>query len=97
MAVVNRAFANAYAPDGNIINKFKLGIGKGRMANIIGIMEDFHQTSVDKPAMPEIDLCAAQLVPTDGFYQPTLQAHVELAIRTSVASDRCLCLNSAAP
>jgi predicted permease len=85
VAVVNRAFANAYAPDGNIINKFKLGIGKGRMANIIGIMEDFHQTSVDQPAMPEIDLCAAQLVPTDGFYQPTLQAHVELAIRTSVA------------
>jgi predicted permease len=85
VAVVNRAFANAYAPDGNIINKFKLGIGKGRMANIIGIMEDFHQTSVDQPAMPEIDLCAAQLVPTDGFYQPTLQAHLELAIRTSVA------------
>jgi ABC-type antimicrobial peptide transport system permease subunit len=25
------------------------------------------------------------LVPTDGFYQPTLQAHLELAIRTSVA------------
>jgi predicted permease len=85
VAVVNRAFANAYAPDGNIINKFKLGIGKGRTANIIGIMEDFHQASVDQPAMPEIDLCAAQLVPTDGFYQPTLQAHVELAIRTSIA------------
>jgi predicted permease len=85
VAVVNRAFANAYAPDGDIINKFKLGLGKERMAKIVGIMEDFHQTSVDKPAMPEIDLCAAQLLPTDGFYQPTLQAHVELAIRTSIA------------
>jgi predicted permease len=85
VAVVNRAFANAYAPDGGIIGKFKLGIGKERMAKIIGIMDDFHQASVDQPAMPEIDLCAAQLVPTDGLYQPTLQAHVELAIRTSVA------------
>jgi predicted permease len=83
VAVVNRAFANLYAPHGDIVDKFKLRIGKDRPVKIIGIMEDFHQTSIDRAPMPEIDFCAPQLLPTDGFYQPTLLAHTEIAIRIS--------------
>ena len=30
-----------------------------------------------------IDFNAAQMRPTDGFYQPTMQAHVEIALRSS--------------
>ena len=83
VAVVNRAFANLYSASGVSIDKFSLSLGKGRNTKIVGVMDDFHQASIDKPSVPEIDFCASQLRPTDGFYQPTLQAHVELAIRTS--------------
>jgi predicted permease len=85
VAVVNRAFANLYSPDGEIIDKFHIRVGKGREAKIIGVMDDFHQDTIDKPSVPEIDFCATQLRETDGFYQPTVQAHMELALRTTEA------------
>ena len=83
VAVVNRAFAQLYTPDGNIIDHFTLNLGPGRQARIVGVMDDFHQAAINQPSSPEIDVCATQLKPTDGFYQPTLQAHVELAVRTT--------------
>jgi len=82
VAVVNRAFAQRYLPAGDVMEKFSINLGKKRAARIIGVMDDFHQTSIDQPSFPEIDFCAPQLLPTDGFYQPILLAHVELAIRT---------------
>lgn len=82
VAVVNRAFARLYAPDGNIIDRMKIGLGKDREARIVGVMDDFHQAAIDEPSVPEIDFCAPQMKETDGFYQPTLSAHVELAVRT---------------
>lgn len=82
VAVVNRAFAQLYLPSGDVMEKLKLSMGKGREIKIVGVMDDFHQASIDAPAAPEIDICATQLRATDGFYQPTLQAHVEMAVRT---------------
>jgi predicted permease len=84
VAVVNRAFANWYAPDGDIIGHFKLGFGlKDRTATVVGVMDDFRQASIERPSMPEIDFCTNQLREGDGFYQPTMQAHIELALRTT--------------
>src|SRR5258708_3910688 len=83
VAVVNRAFARLYSPDEEIIGKFHVGMGKERQATIVGVMDDFHQSSIHEPSFPEINFCANQLLPTDGFYQPVLQAHIELAIRTA--------------
>jgi predicted permease len=83
VAVVNRAFARLYSPDSSVIGKMNIGLAKDRSAKIVGVMEDFHQATIDKPPMPEIDFCSTQLRQGDGFYQPTLQAHVELALRTS--------------
>jgi putative ABC transport system permease protein len=82
VAVVNRAFARLFEQQRDIMS-FKMGIGKNRAARIVGVIDDFHQAAIDKPSYPEIDFCAPQLKPTDGFYQPTLLAHVELAIRTT--------------
>ncbi len=82
VAVVNRAFARLYSADEDIIGKFQIGMNKDRQAAIVGVMDDFHQSSIEGPPVPEIDFCANQMRPTDGFYQPVLQAHVELAIRT---------------
>jgi len=87
VAVVNRAFAKLYMPAGDIMN-FGIGLGEGRQAKIVGVIDDFHQTSIDQPAFPEIDFCAPQLRATDGFYQPTLLAHVEIAMRTQTGPEQ---------
>ena len=82
VAVVNRAFAKLYAPDGDVVEKSYISLSKDRQAKIVGVMDDFHQAAINEPAVPEIDFCAPQMKETDGFYQPTMQAHVELAART---------------
>jgi putative ABC transport system permease protein len=87
VAVVNRAFEKLYMPVGDVMN-FNIGLGKGRQAKIVGVIDDFHQTSIDRPAFPEIDFCAPQLRATDGFYQPTLLAHVEIAMRTQTGPEQ---------
>ncbi len=88
VAVVNQAFAKAYEPANGDVGKFNFGMsGKNgenrRQFKIVGVMDDLHQVGIAEPAMPEIDLNAAQMRPTDGFYQPTMQAHVELVLRSS--------------
>jgi predicted permease len=83
VAVVNRTFAKLYEQSGDSIRNFTIGSSKDRECKIIGVIEDFHQAGISAPALPEIDFNAVQMLPTDGFYQPTLKAHVELAIRTS--------------
>jgi putative ABC transport system permease protein len=87
VAVVNKAFAQLYLPAGDVMEKFSIGSSDDRKAKIVGVIEDFHQTSIDHPSSPEIDFCATQLRPTDGFYQPTLLAHVEIAVRTQTAPE----------
>jgi predicted permease len=82
VAVVNKAFAQLYLPQGDVMDKFTINWAKDRQAKIVGVVDDFHQASIDRPSVPEIDLCAPQLRPTDGFYQPTLLAHAEIAVRT---------------
>lgn len=79
--VVNRAFARLYAPLGDL-SHFKLGQGS-RSFHVVGVIDDFHQQGLAEPSAPEVDLNAAQLRPTDNFYQPTLKAHAEILLRSS--------------
>ncbi len=81
VAVVNQAFANLYAEGGDDIGNFSLG-SDGRAFKVVGILDDFHQRTVADPAEPELDFNAAQLRPTDAFYQPTLKAHAEILLRS---------------
>jgi predicted permease len=89
VAVVNSAFAKLYEPDNGDIGSFSLGMSSGdkgeqpRKFKIVGVLDDLHQMGIARSAMPEIDLNAAQLRPTDGFYQPTLKAYAEIALRSS--------------
>jgi predicted permease len=88
VAVVNRAFAQRYEPSGGDVGSFTLGMafadgGKPRTFKIVGVVDDLHQVGIAEPSMPEIDINAAQMRPTDGFYQPTLQAHVEFVLRST--------------
>ncbi len=84
VAVVNRAFEQLYTSSSGSggIEKFALGDGKRRF-KIVGVVDDFHQSGITEPATPELDLNAAQMLPTDGFYQSTLQAHAELILRSN--------------
>ncbi len=79
--VVNRAFVGLYAPFGDV-SHFTLGSGD-RAFHVVGVIDDFHQQGIAEPSAPEIDLNAAQLRPTDSFYQPTLKAHAEILLRSS--------------
>ena len=88
VGVVNRAFAKAYEPSSGDVSQLALGMSGGprekpRQIKIIGVVDDLHQMGIAEPSMPEIDINAAQMRPTDGFYQPTMQAHVEIALRSS--------------
>ena len=82
VAVVNRAFAKEFAATGGDLSHFMLGQGD-RKVHMIGIIDDFHQQGIAEAAAPEIDLNAAQMRPTDGFYQPTLKAHAEILLRAA--------------
>jgi predicted permease len=82
VAVVNRAFAQAYAANGQNINNFTINMNP-RKFKIIGVVDDFHQMGVGDPPMPEIDLNAAQMRPTDGFYWPVIRTHAEIVLRSS--------------
>jgi predicted permease len=90
VAVVNKAFAQLYLPVGDVMENFQLSSAGNRHAKIVGVVDDFHQMSIDHPSFPEIDLCATQLRPTDGFYQPTLLAHVEIAVRTQTDPEQLI-------
>ena len=82
VGVVNQAFAKIYTPVAGDVMGYQIG-DKDRKFKIVGIIDDFHQVGIADPAMPEIYLNAAQMRPTDGFYQSMLKAHVELILRSS--------------
>ena len=88
VAVVNRAFAQAYEVPGRNVESFSLKMSKGeeqkpRSFKVIGVVDDFHQIGIADPATPEIDLNAAQLLPTDWLYQPTIKTHAEIVLRSN--------------
>jgi len=90
--LVNEAFAKAYesAMGKSPIGNFGMNLSDKRSTKTIGIVEDFRQVGVDQPAAPEMELLASQLQPADSFYQATMQAHIQLAIRTTQPTDAFL-------
>ncbi len=89
VGVVNSAFAKVYEPaSGKDVSDFTITMGGGpgtspRPFKIVGVLDDLHQVGISDPAFPEIDIDAAQLKPSDGFYQPALGTHVELVLRST--------------
>lgn len=92
VAVVNKAFAQRYEQGSGDVGKFTMnmdagGDSKPRSFKIVGVVDDLHQTGIAEPAMPEIDINAAQLTAADGFYQTTLRSHAELILRSTRDTD----------
>jgi predicted permease len=87
-AVVNSAFAKLWEKTNGDVSKFTLSMTgkdatKPRGIKIVGVLADLHQVGIAQSAFPEIDINASQMLPDDGFYQATLQAHAELVLRSS--------------
>ncbi len=87
-AVVNHAFARAYESNSGDVSHFGLSVSTKKGAaprgfTIVGVTDDLHQVGIADPAMPEIDIDAAQMRPDDGVYQPTVNAHIQLLLRSS--------------
>lgn len=88
VAVVNSAFAKLYESDNGDVSGFSMSMGAAKDAKpqgfkIIGVLADLHQVGIADPAMPEIDVDAAQMKPGDGFYPATLRGHAEVILRSS--------------
>lgn len=88
-AVVNHAFAKLYETSNGDVGKFTIAIGninapkKPRSFKIVGVFDDLHQVGIANPAMPEIDINAAQMRPDDGLYQSVVNRHIQLILRSS--------------
>ena len=87
-AVINHAFARLYEPSNGDVGKFTISIGdinapKPRSFKIVGVFDDLHQVGIADPAMPEIDINAAQMRPDDSLYQSAVNRHIQLILRSS--------------
>ncbi len=87
LAVVNQAFVQKFFRDENPIGQQIKISDKGphRVATIVGVVEDTHQTAMSDNAQPEINLSYLQLTPQDEMTPYILASFTNLALRTHVA------------
>jgi len=88
-AIVNQAFVKKYFAGQNPLEQ-RLKIsdkGPHAIVNIVGIVEDTHQTAMSDAAQPEIDVSYLQLAPDDELTPYILASFTNLLLRTSVAPD----------
>ncbi|WP_446745740.1 ABC transporter permease [Silvibacterium acidisoli] len=93
VAVVNQAFAKAFAPHEQDLNKV-IGLKLMSISNkpgeknentkttIIGILDDMHQWKIGVQASPEIQVLPDQVKPGSSFYAILEGVAMDLAVRT---------------
>lgn len=87
VTVVNQTFANRYFNGESPIGK-QIRFGRvPRAATVVGVIEDIHQDSLDKPSQPEFYLSMSQLRPDDPIYRALVGRYMEVAVRTEIAPD----------
>jgi len=93
VVVVNKAFARAFSPDQHnpaaIVGQKLMATthdAKREGASVIGVMDDFRQSEVSQPSMPEVELCLPQLTPDNLFYQTMDGTAMDLAVRSEEPS-----------
>lgn len=90
VVVVNEAFAREYSPDkhnpaaivGTRLFGSKRGGTKADFVQIVGVLKDAHQASINESSRPEIDLCLPQVTPATNFYNVLDEIAMDLAVRT---------------
>jgi predicted permease len=85
--VVNRAFARLYLPDqqdpSKVVGMKLWQLEKNKPAEIIGILDDIRQQSIQHSSQPEIEASITQITPQSGVYQPLATVAMDIAIRTN--------------
>ena len=85
VTVVNQTYVNRYFGGENPIGR-QIRYGHvPRTATIVGVIEDIHQESPDKPSQPEFYLSMSQIDPTNAVYRALLGRYMEVAVRTEAA------------
>ncbi|MGH9655144.1 MAG: ABC transporter permease, partial [Bryobacteraceae bacterium] len=80
VAVVNQTLVRRYFPHQNPIGH-RIQFGSHNLFTIVGVVADVHQTTLNQPTVPEIDLSYLQRTPKQGF-PGLLRMFMQLAVRT---------------
>ena len=92
VVVVNRAFANLYAPNkhdpASLIGKqlFGFKLRKNAPFMVAGIVDAERQANISESSQPEVEVCLPQVSPGSYEYEPSTAA-IDLAVRTESAPD----------
>jgi predicted permease len=88
-SIVNRTFAQRFLPNENPLGQQVRynDTGERQWSTIVGVIDDSPQKTLGQPPLPEIHYNFAQLLPQDELY-PILGAfHMNVSIRSLLASD----------
>ncbi|MGC1780931.1 MAG: ABC transporter permease [Acidobacteriaceae bacterium] len=86
VAVVNRTFAHQYLGDQPLGKRLNLDLGAQhpgmlKDVTVVGVVANTPQSTVGKPAVPEVDVDMYQIPVTDDFY-PIFSMLMQLVVRT---------------
>jgi predicted permease len=85
VAVVNRAFAQLYAPDQrnptSVLGMHLLNMRKNQPVEVVGVLDDARQNSITQP-LPEAEICIPQMTPDSTSYLAVEGRAMDLALRT---------------
>jgi predicted permease len=85
VAVVNRAFAQLYAPDqrnpSSVLGMHLLNMRQNQPVEVVGVLDDARQNSITQP-LPEAEICIPQMTPDSTSYLAVEGRAMDLALRT---------------
>jgi predicted permease len=85
VAVVNRAFAQLYAPDQrnptSVLGMHLLNMRQNQPVEVVGVLDDARQNSITQP-LPEAEICIPQMTPDSTSYLAVEGRAMDLALRT---------------
>jgi predicted permease len=85
VAVVNRAFAQLYAPDqrnpSSVLGMHLLNMRQNQPIEVVGVLDDARQNSITQP-LPEAEICIPQMTPDSTSYLAVEGRAMDLALRT---------------
>ncbi len=85
VAVVNRAFAQLYAPDqrnpSSVLGMHLLHMRQNQPVEVVGVLDDARQNSITQP-LPEAEICIPQMTPDSTSYLAVEGRAMDLALRT---------------
>ena len=89
VAIVNHAFVKRFFPTENPIGQQVRFNDKGdrQWSTIVGVVDDSPQKSLGQPPMPEVHYNLEQLLPQDDLYPILGNFYMNVAIRSSLASE----------